>query len=512
MPFSAARVNRVIASLSAGATTQREIRSRWLAAVARRVVTSRPDLATELLAYLGEVPNEVDQLVGLSIGEVSVCYEALLSRLDRASRKSAGQFFTPDDAARFMAERAGDLGEGVWLDPCCGVGNLSWHLAAMQPDPTDFVRNRLTLIDRDSTALSTAVALIAAEYSGVGDPDTLSRLALRATARDFLSRSPLPSHDFVIVNPPYARADAVEALETGKTRDLFAYFVERIAKTSRGFVAVTPASYLSAPKFGPLRAVLERETTGGDVYVFDNVPDTLFRGYKFGSNNTSKTNFVRAAVTVSGPSHREWRTTPILRWQVSDRSQMFAQCIELLSPRRLGPDGEWAKLGPHLEAAWDDLARESETIADLLAETTTPFSLDVGLTPRYYISATYRNLDRGSKATLYFANAEDRDRAAMVLNSSIPYLWWRALDGGVTLPRRVLMSVPVPASTRVDPDLLTQVRASEVSNLVTKLNAGRDNENVKHPIALVEALNEALLPSIRDLKPLYASSMFPLDR
>ncbi|MBC3179870.1 N-6 DNA methylase [Corynebacterium lujinxingii] len=56
-------------------------------------------------------------LADLSIGEISVCYEALLASLDPASRRSSGQYFTPDDAAEFMASRAKDFGEGVWMDP-----------------------------------------------------------------------------------------------------------------------------------------------------------------------------------------------------------------------------------------------------------------------------------------------------------------------------------------------------------------------------------------------------------
>lgn len=102
----------------------------------------------------------------------------------------------------------------------------------------------------------------------------------------FLLAVALPSHDFVIVNPPYARAVERPTYETSHCRDLFAYFMERVARQSRGFIAVTPAAYLSAPKFQKLRDVLDRENDGGDVLVFDNVPDTLFRGYKFGSNNT----------------------------------------------------------------------------------------------------------------------------------------------------------------------------------------------------------------------------------
>src|SRR5699024_1123379 len=159
------------------------------------------------------------------------------------------------------------------------------------------------------------------------------------------------------------------------------------------------------------------------VYVFDNVPDTLFRGYKFGSNNTSKTNFVRAAVTVSAPQMREWRVTPILRRKTASREEMFYHCHEFHAPSRPGAPGERAKLAPGLEEFWDSIISTPLALADLVVEHETPFPLTVATTPRYYISATYRPLDRRSKSVLYFRSDDDRRHAAIVLNSSLPYLW-----------------------------------------------------------------------------------------
>lgn len=507
--LSAPAVSRTVRAILDGSRSNAEARQRWLQSVATRVTNARPDLASALVGFLSVNPDGPDHLAGLSIGEVGVCYEAILSELDRHSRKSSGQFFTPDDAAAFMALQSDRFDpSGVWLDPCSGVGNLAWHLASRQHDPGLFVRNQLVLIDRDRTALKTAVALIAADFMAPDDLEGCELLAGRAHVRDFLSPARLPHHDFVIVNPPYARAEGRAGFETSATRDLFAYFIEKVAKQARGFIAVTPASFLSAPKYAPLRNLLDRSSSGGEVHVFDNVPDTLFRGYKYGSNNTSKTNFVRAAITSCAPSDARWRTTPILRWQVADRDRMFEQCSGLLTDRTVGPGGEWAKVHPELQAVWRALLAERMTIADLIVDRATEYRLEVGLTPRYYISATYRILDRGSKATLYFPTAESRDKAALVLNSRLAYLWWRALDGGVTLPRRVLMSTPVPGGLEVDAELILRLQASETVNLVSKLNAGRENENVRHPEELIQKIDGVVLPGSPNLAFLTVSSMF----
>lgn len=522
--FSAAAITRVISSwqvavksLPGGAKTQ--MRQYWLRAIASLTTAKRPDLAPDLVELLGVEPleNGENPLANLTIGEIAVCYEALLAQMDAPKRRHSGQFFTPDDAATFMGAKTRDFPDGTWLDPCCGIGNLAWHLVASQADPARFLRSRVMLVDSDATALLSAVALLGAKFLPLGDHEGLAALQARACNRDFLSKTKLAPYDFVIANPPYARAKLRPGLETGASRELFAYFMEHIATRARGFVAVTPASYLCAPKFAALRRILERENSGGRVFVFDNVPDTLFRGYKFGSSNTSNTNFVRAAITVCNPANPGWLITPILRWKSANRARMFALADSLLAPRELGAAGEWVKLPASLHSLWRQLSRVTLTLRDLLAERETPYALTVATTPRYYISASYRNLERSSKVSLYFPDAATRDRAAVVLNSSLPYFWWRALDGGVTLPRRVLLSTPIPLSDSLNSaarQAARELEAAEAFHLVAKLNAGKVNENVKRPPELVKQLDAIVFASVAAKTPdftlLYSKDMTAL--
>ena len=506
--FSASTVRAVIKELQA--PSKQEAREKWLKAVASRVIIERPDLAEGLQSILDvSYDPEHNPLYGLTIGEVGVCYEALTAMSDNDTRKASGQFFTPDDAAHFMAQQSMAFPQGTWMDPCCGVGNLAWHLSAVQNDPASFVRDRLVLIDIEETALISAVALIGAGYLASHDIAGLRALRSRAVCRDFLDRTHLPEHDFTIVNPPYARSSPKTSLKTQATRELFAYFLELIATTSQGFISVTPASYLSASKFSVLRDVLDASCTGGHVFVLDNVPDTLFRGYKFGSSNTSHTNFVRAAITVCAPTFNSWEITPILRWRAANRAHMFTMAPRLLSSRRIGPAGEWVKLAPGLDHMWTMLTSAPVTLQDLTVAEPTPYSLTVGTTPRYYISAAFRDLKRGSKTTLYFNNRHDRDKAAIVLNSSVPYLWWRALDGGITLPRRVLMSTPIPdfANDKAAYRLVHELQDTEKESMTTKFNAGMLTENVKRPSHLVESLNTAIMGYTPDLHLLYTEDM-----
>lgn len=506
--FSPQLVNRVVTALRRPNIT--ETRKAWLSAVCARVSRQKPLLSPTFSQILGVEPRPDNLLNDLEIGEIGVCYEALLADLNPRSRRIGGQFFTPDDAARFMAECAATFPSGTWLDPCCGVGNLAWHLAAVQPDPAKFVGEQLILMDKDKFALLSAVALIAGEYVNDGNDTAVRHLySVSQPPHNALTKTPLPAHDYVIMNPPYAHAVAPACItHTASCRDTFTYFMERVTLSSRGFVAVTPASYLSSPKFSPLRELL-KGIQGGDVYVFDNVPDTLFRGYKYGSNNTSKTNFVRAAITVCPPGASSWRITPILRWKATSRARLLESAHSFLAPRHEGPHGEWVKLMPGTEMAWDRLINIDRRLSTLVTDEDTPWHLDIALTPRYYISASTRTLNRSSKAVLHFPCEETRNLAMLVLNSSIPYLMWRALDGGVTLPYRVLMDIPIPDLSGDHSDLISRIFDSERKNVVTKLNAGRDNENVHHPERLVREINHLVIPEIDTVFDLlYTADMF----
>lgn len=504
--LSSGRITAVIRGLNA--TSKSTMQTQWLSAVARLVGDMRPDLAAQLIEHLGVEPSSPNPLANLSMGEIGVVYEALIALSDHRSRRDKGQYFTPDDVAKFMAAQAARFPAGDWLDPCCGVGNLSFHLAHAMTDPAQFVAKHLTLIDMDPVALKTAAALLIANFAAQGDTEALPALMTRSEVRDFLSKAPLPAHSFTIANPPYARTTRIARFKTADAGDLYAYFLERIATTSKGFIAITPASHLGGAKFAPLRDILG-ERSGGEVMVFDNVPDTCFRGYKYGSTNTSKTNFVRAAITVSAPNDESWKVTPILRWAVRSRTKMWSKARSLLLPLRLGPGGEWAKVMPKTEPVWDALAASPVRLKDLVTRDRTPYELHVASTPRYYTSATKRDLDRGSKHVLYFKTRAEMERAYVLLNSSLPYWWWRCLDGGITLPLRTLLSTPVPSRLKATKLFIQRLEESEESGVVTKLNAGRQNENVRRPRDLVDDIDRSLLANLDfDFTQVYSSDMF----
>ena len=106
-----------------------------------------------------------DFLGGLTIGEISVLYEYSLAYIDRDKRKQEGQYFTPDDVAQVMAKKTLPFPKNkIWIDPCSGVGNLSYWLIQYQENQEDFLKNNIFLIDRDKLALFIARFILTVNF------------------------------------------------------------------------------------------------------------------------------------------------------------------------------------------------------------------------------------------------------------------------------------------------------------------------------------------------------------
>jgi hypothetical protein len=398
---------------------------------------------------------------------------------------------------------------GSWLDPCSGIGNLSWHLVNAQFDKEDFLKTKLTLSDRDDLALEIARVLFTLSFQNKY-PNLYHEIANRFVKFDFLSVadngnpalisepeiSKIPEHDFVIVNPPYLGLKADDPrFETSKARDLYAYFLENVIKTSSGFVSITPQSFTNAQKFQPLRRLILGKYKSIRIYSFDNIPGNIFYGVKFGSENSNKANSIRAAITIAHTNKGAIETTSLMRWKTSEREQMFKSLDKFLTPGDLSED-----YFPKVSAIFSHLFFEMKSqrkLGELVSSKKSQYALYIPAAPRYFISALKRPVARTSMKTIHFANQEDLDTAYLALNSSLMYWWWRVRDGGMTLSLESITSLPLPQFV-VDPNLVRDLEKSEKSNVVTKRNAGALHENVKHDLALVQRLNELIVPSFAD--------------
>jgi hypothetical protein len=450
-----------------------------------------------------------DLLKDLSIGEVGVLYEYSVTKVNSDSRKSNGQFFTPDDVANFMATFSRKFPIGKWLDPCSGIGNLSWHLVAIQDDPEGFLLERLVLSDKDKLSLLIARTLLTISFQRT-HKKLFHEIADNFVEFDFLSVSSnekklnfdpgnslaaIPEHDFVIVNPPYLATEVDARFETARARDLYAYFMENIIKTSKGFISVTPQSFTNAGKFEDLRRLMLENYNKVTILNFDNVPANIFRGIKFGSKNTNTANSIRAAITIAQPGRGKWKITSLLRWRSHERVELFRQAPKHLSSVEFTEDF-FPKVSKRYERLYSQVSALPR-LGEKISRTPTPYSLFVPSSPRYFISALKSPVKRASQHEIFFHSSKDRETAYLLLNSSFMYWWWRVRDGGMTLSQETILSLPVPsfsASTK----LIKSFERSEKVNKVYKQNAGAAQENVKHPAELIMQANRLLLPEFAE--------------
>lgn len=486
------------------------VRRAWLSIIATSL------RGRDELAYILQCPEFADAemldrnlIEDLSIGEISVLYEYSVTSHDADSRKSNGQFFTPDDVADFMAGFESKFPDGRWLDPCSGIGNLSWHLVAKQQNPEEFLATRMTLSDTDDLALLIARTLLTATFQSKRaqlfhdiEPNFVrfDFLAVSANGNENLFGSNLeldriPDHDFVIMNPPYLAGTQDSRFETAKAADLYAYFLENVIKTSRGFISITPQSFTNARKFSQLRALLLRHYANLTIFNFDNIPGNIFRGIKFGSRNTNTANSIRVAITVAIPGDGQRRITSLMRWRSAERGRLFEEVEQFLSTAPLSDE-----YFPKVSVVFEELYRQlsmTRTLSSLCSRRVTEYPLYVPSAPRYFIPALKSAAQRASQRVVYFTTSEDRDLAYLVINSSLMYWWWRVRDGGMTLSQETLLSLPIPEFS-VDPGFVAMLEDSETVNKVYKQNAGSAQENVKHPASLVLQLNQLVMPEFAD--------------
>ncbi len=485
------------------------LRQTWLNILATNIKT-RAHLKYILKeqVFVGFETLDADILEGLSIGEIGVLYEYCVTRVDADSRRDNGQFFTPDDVASFMVKKTLDFPSGRWLDPCSGIGNLSWHLVNAQKDKEAFLINSIILADKDEIALLIARVLLTIHFQSQRK-HLFKEIEHNFIVFDFLSVADrgvetlfhetslhqIPEHDYVIVNPPYLATKEDQRFETSKSSDLYGYFLENIIKTSRGFVSITPQSFTNAKKFTDLRRLLLQCFTNLTIYNFDNIPGNIFYGVKFGSKNSNTANSIRVAITVAKPGKGSRRITSLMRWRTTERGEMFKAIEAFLSEPELTPEF-FPKVNRVMEPLYSQIIA-APRLGHLLSQKPTKYVLYVPSAPRYFISALKSPVKRTSLRTLYFKSLQELNSAYCLINSSFMYWWWRVRDGGMTLSLETIRSLPLP-SFRTSLHLVLELEKSEQTNRVYKRNAGADQENVKHTTVLINKLNTLILPEFRE--------------
>ncbi len=479
----------------------------WNEFIQAYMSNKRPDLVkveNDLKIDFGNRIFEFD-----NIGEL---YEIGLEADNQISKKELGQYYTPKDTCEFMAKKVVglfDKNEDCLADVCCGTGNLIIEVLTLLGDVAgEVIKNgKLYLYDLDETAMKVAIMKISILFIEKNDQVTYRNInkLIHTKVGNFLKEQiKLPKNCVLISNPPYGKIPALmEVWQGSKTRDtnnMYAVFMEKMAAQCKNAVLISPQSFLGGTKFKTLRGVLARY--GGAVFSFDNIPCPIFIGRKKGIFNTNKINSVRAAITIIDKKQKGFRVSPMIRFKAEERKKMFAELDKLLGNFVYTDDKAWTKIPKTLEPLVKAMRASTITIADLVemtpARQNEELKITVPSTPRYFIAGSKRNLSRSSKIEIYAKNEEAFKKLYVVINSTWSYLWWRIYDGGITLTRQTLMTMPVPDLTIEKLEVLVQEGvAMEDKCLINKMNAGRNNENIKFPEEYRHKVNACVLSSIR---------------
>ena len=436
-------------------------------------------------------------------------YETGLAIQDKILKKKSGQYYTPDDVSSVMCEWLEKTeGENV-CDVGCGTGKLILTYLDLigYSKAVELISNgKLYLYDCDNVALKICRTIIAVKY-GLKLADSINDIFC-----DFLDKSvKLPENSKVICNPPYYKIDLIQdywnnTSVLSNTKELYAAFMEKIFAESKSAVIITPFSFISGAKFYSLRTEMCRQGNGF-IVSFDNVPGNIFKGKKHGIFNSNTSNSVRAAITVfrKDKNVKGFKVSPLLRFKNEERKQLLkCDALEKALPERCQIVDEtslfFKKLDNELIDVFDDWTKKSQYILnDVLAKENTEYLIDMPNTCRYFTTACSRKLNRTGSITMHLNNEDEYYFLYCMINSSFVYWWWRIFDGGITYPIALLNNLPLPINllTQEDKDFFKSMAkkliCEENDYIITKMNAGVVQENIKFPEEYRESINSRIL-------------------
>jgi hypothetical protein len=456
-------------------------------------------------------------------------YEAGLAEQDKGKKKKSGQYYTPLDVCDLMSNWLYELDGYNICDVGCGTGNLILSyldLLGYEQSLELLKHNRIYLYDFDRIAITIAKYSIAFLY-GVNYLENINIIY-----GDFLDdKIALPKNAKIISNPPYAKFSTINDGWLGtsiqnRTKELYAAFMEKIISSGNTAVIITPYSFLGGSKFQPLRDAMNNYN--GYIVAFDNVPGNIFNGKKHGIFNTNTANSVRAAITVveNKPILSGFKTTHLIRFKNKEREKLLKSIVikKLLSKNRQiisKKNKMYARCHVQLEDCFLNWKAKSTTsVKDFASEESGNYKLYMPNTCRYFTTASNKKLKRGGYMTISFNDLDKYNFMYCLINSSFVYWWWRIYDGGITYPKGLFNNVPIFFDLLSDQDkkffssIAGEMIRNEEKYIITKLNAGVVQENIKFPKKYRDAINRRLLDilscqnKIKDFDLVHSNSFF----
>lgn len=456
-----------------------------------------------LTSYLKEKGIETFSKAVVDFYDIGRLYEIGLAVENKYSKKEAGKYYTPRDVSKLMADLLIEAETiNCIADVGCGCGNLIIEVLSKVRERSEEEFNKLInkvyLFDLDKTAINICKTRIATLF-GI-DIDIINE-----ASGDFLSKAAkVPNDCFIISNPPYSQIKSIKENweykdSINESKDLYVGFIEKMVRSSKKAVIVSPQSYIVGSKFQNLRNVLYNEGYG-EIYSFDNVPGTLFNGRKQGVFNTNTANGVRASILVFNKANtRGYRLTHLIRFRTDERDKVIN--IKYVK-EQLGSKIQDLKRPLKCFRELESFVERIESplnISSLLSNGPNDYCVHVNSSARYFIVGSAKQLSRNGTMDLYAKDEDSFYRLYALLNSSYAYLWWRMLDGGILVPKSLLLDIPLPSNDYFNEDVMNYCKnliKNEKKYLVYKKNAGVMQESIKFPELCREKLNEKMFGDV----------------
>ena len=440
----------------------------------------------------------------LDVDNFSELYEIGLGHINKEEKKEMGKYYTPNDVGILMSEWLEELKGDNICDVACGTGRLilSYLDLIGEKKAIELLRKgKIYLYDIDELALHICKYSIGIKYG----LDCIE--SLHIICDDFLNfELHLPKNCKVISNPPYSkftqyqlRWEVTDVML--HTKELYSCFIEKIVRESESSVIISPFSFIGSEKFYDLRKVLN--DYNGFIISFDNIPGCIFSGRKKGIFNSNVSNSTRAAITVTENKSNKlgYRISPLIRFKSEEREKILnKEYLESLvgSEYQLVDKHKksYYKCFNELENIKNNWFEKSNLrLKDLISKEKTEYLICIPNSCRYFTVGSSFELDRGGKYTYYVKDKKTFDFIYCYMNSSFPYLYWRMYDGGILYPQGLLLSNPMFIDRFTKEELMELsliadgMREVEKSCIVKKLNAGKEQENIKFPYVYREEIN-----------------------
>ena len=129
---------------------------------------------------------------------------------------------------------------------------------------------------------------------------------------------------------------------------------------------------------------------------------------------------------------------------------------------------------------WNQMSSAHGFLAGLIKKSGENF-LQMGATPRYFISAVPKELNRSGLIDLKFETKLNRQLAECILNSNMFYWFWRVIGDGFHLTKEIIGIFPVPRSNPGKDEVVklsNLLKEARPDCTTAKLNKGKYCYNV----------------------------------